>query len=400
MAATTGYQAAAETNDVLLSYLAESTWANTPAAQFQAMRSMGELLTSGKNRQRPGELNATGEVSQAVTTRENAGGAINIGLSYGTYDDPIAGVLGADWQAAQAIAGVAGDITLTRVSATSATLSSGTSNRYSTIIVGSYIRLLGFTNAANNGFFRVAAKPNNQTLTLTSLADTVTETPSGTNAKVRASTITNASLFKSFSVQKKLNASQYLRYAGSFFTGFNLSGSVGAFMSGSLNMIAQSEVKATSDWSTGAVLAAPTGAVHDACLGFGGFYIDEVAPQAGLQSMSLNVTRQGADANYAMGAPTAQGMMKGLLEVTGSAELYFRSFTEYDRYKAETMGRLAFITQDAARNAYVISLLNGALLNPQIVAGGPSQPVLARFQLEGNPTAAGGTIQIDRLPSV
>lgn len=137
MAATTGYQAAAESNDVLISYLAESVWANTPAAQFQAIRSMGESLTGGKNRQRPGELNATGEVSQAVTTRENAGGAINIGLSYGTYDDPIAGVLAADWQAAQAITGAAGDITLTRNSATSATLSSGTSNKFSTILVDS-----------------------------------------------------------------------------------------------------------------------------------------------------------------------------------------------------------------------------------------------------------------------
>jgi hypothetical protein len=36
-------------------------------------------------------------------------------------------------------------------------------------------------------------------------------------------------------------------------------------------------------------------------------------------------------------------------------------------------------------------------MNPQIQVGGPGQPVYAVFQIEGNPQAAGGTIQIDRL---
>lgn len=397
MAATTGYQAGAETNDVLLSYGTEATWGTAPAAQFQAIRITSESLAGQKARSRPPELNPSGGVQQAVTNQESAGGNINFALSYGTFDGLFEIVLANDWQALQAINGASGDITITNVSATVATLSSTTSNKFSTLGVGQWIRTLGFTNAANNGFHYVSAKANNQTLTLTTLAAAVNETPTGTNAKVRASTIVNGALFKSVSLQKKLNTSQYLRYPGLYVTGLQIGGSVGGFMSGSFTTMAQSESKATADWSTGAVLAAPTGAVHDTVAAFGGVFINETALSAALNSISLNVNRTGADMQHGMGSAAGQGMTRGLIEVTGTLELYFRSFTEYDLFKAETNVRLAMITKDATGQAYVISLPAAALMNPQVQAGGASQPVLARFSIEGNPDASGTHIRFDRL---
>lgn len=399
MPATTGYQAGFETDDLALSYLAESVWATTPAAQFQRIRLIGEALSGAKNRTRPPELVPNEEVAQAITTQETAGGTINFGLSYGTYDDFIAGALGADWQAPQAINGVAGDITITNLSATSATLSSVTANKFLNLFVGQWIRLLGFSNAANNAFFRVSAKASNQSVTLTSLAATVTETPSGTNAKVRGSTITNGTIFKSFSIQKQMGPSVYFRYPGSVITGLTIGGEVGGFMTGQFNVLSQIETKATADWSTGAVLAAPTGSVNDTVPGFGGVYLNEVALSAGVSSFNLTLTRARAAAQYAMGNAAAAGMVRGALEVSGTLGMFFRSHAEYDLFKSEAAGRISAITRDQAGNAYVITLPTANLMNPQITAGETGTSVMARFTIEGNPAAAGGTVQFDRLPA-
>jgi len=399
MAATTAYQAGIESDDVQISHIVESVWGTTPASQFTAIRLMQESLSGAKTRQRPTENNPLSEMAASLTGREGASGAINFALSYGTFDSYIESVMGNDWMAATAIAGASGDITLTNVSSTSATLSSTTSNKFSALTVGMWIRLLGFTNAANNGFARVSAKASNTSLTLTTLAAAVTETPSGTAAQVRASTIVNAALFKSLSLQKQVGTSQWFRYAGAHVQGMTLGGQVGGYVTGAFTIGAQSEVKSTANWSTGAVIAAPTGTVHDTVPGFGGVFRNEVAIAAGVTGFGLNLTRQNASALYGMGSTAAQGMTRGTLEVTGTLEMFFRDFTYYDLFRAETLGRLSVITKDAAGNAYVITLLNAALMNPRITAGGPGQVVSAAFTLEGNPQTTGGTIQFDRLPA-
>lgn len=399
MPATTGYQAGAETDAVILSYLAESVWNTTPAAQFQRVRLTGESLSGAKNRTRPPELLTTEEVAQAITAQESAGGSINFGLSYGTYDDLLAAALGADWQAAQAINGSSGDITLTNISSTSATLSSTTANKFANLSVGQWIRTLGWTAAADNQFMRVSAKASNQSLTVTTTAPVVTETPTGSNAKVRASTIINSALFKSFSIQKQFGSGVFFRYPGSFVRGFTLNSQVGGFVSGSFDVLASQELASSSDWSTGAVLAAPTGSVHDAVPGWQGTYIDETALSAGVSSLSITVSRPRAAMQYAMGSAAAAGVVMGALEASGTVTLFFRNHTEYNRFKNETAGRFSFITRDSAGNGYVFTLLNSTFMNPRITANGQSDVISAAFTIEGNPQSAGGTIQIDRLPA-
>lgn len=398
MAATTGYQAAIESTDTQLSYAVEVTWGTAPAVQFQAIRYAGEKISGAKGRARPTEVNANGEASSAVTQSEAAGGSINFALSWQTYDDWFAIALANEWQALQAIAGVAGDIALTNTSATTATLISTTAGKFTNISAGQWIRLLGFTNAANNNIYYVASKVSALSLVLTtSFAATVTETPTGTLAQVRASMLTNGTEFRSVSLQQKLSPALYFRYGGMFVTGMQLDASVGQFVSGSFTTIAISESTATTDQSTGAILAAPTGRVHDTVAGIGGVLMNEVIVPGVIDTFSLNVQRDGATANYGLGSAAAQGMVRGTTTVSGTLKMYFKDFTQYAFFKAETQRRCAFVTKDAAGNAYVITLQASALMNPGLEVTGPNQPIMATFQLEGNPAAAGGTIQIDRL---
>lgn len=399
MPATTGYQAGLESDDEQISYGIESVWGTAPATTYQAIRHITHGMGGSKDRARPGESNPVLEAAQAVTTRETAGGPIQGALSFGTFDDFFSIALGNDWQALQVINGIAADVTITNISGTSATLSSSLGTKYNNISAGQWINLLGFTNPTNNGLFYVASKASGSSLTLTTLAATVTETPTGTNAKIRASTILNGAQFKSISLQRKMAAALWFRYPGVFIPGFTMGGSVGSFMNVGFTVLAQSMASATSDQSTGGVIAAPSGAVHDSVAGFGGLLFNEVPVAAGLQSFSLTVNRQNASQQYAMGSSSAAGITRGVLEASASITLYFKSFTEYARFKAETLGRYSLITKDNTGQTYVVTFRNAALMNPNIVGGGPGQPVMATFTIEGNPQATGGTIQMDRLAS-
>lgn len=391
----TAYSAGVETTDVQLSYIAESTWATAPNSAAQAIRITGESLSGSKQRTRPNEITGTRRVSPAVTQQEAAGGAINFNLSYGTFDDLFAGVLGGDWGTALNINGVAGDIT---AAATGNKLTSTTAGKFTAITVGQWIKLAGFTasSGANNGYYRVSVKTSDTDITLAGKT-LVNETPAGTAAQIRGAMLRNGDLVKSYFFQKRLASNLWLRYPGLMFSGMTLSGGVGQFFSGTFNTVAKEELNQTAGAGTGSVTAAPTGGFFDAVASFGGVQIDDTALAAVVNSVSLEVGREGAGMDYGMGSASAQGARWGQVSVGGSLELYFKDFTQYTLFKNETRARVAWRMGDVAGNAYIVTLAGANLLNPQITAGGPNQPVMARFTIEGGNDNALTAIQIDRF---
>lgn len=393
----TGYQAGIETTDVTMSYVPESVWGTTPNSALTAIRITSESLSGQKNRTRPNEITGSRRVSPAVTQQESAGGGINFNLSYGTFDDFFAGTLGGDWSAAQVITGVAGDITVT---VTTNVLSSTTPNKFQNLVEGQWIELRGFTagGGANNGFYRIATKTNNQSLILAGRAIVSTETPAGTAASVRnAGMLRNGDLVKSYTVQARYASNLWLRYAGLMISSMSLSGGVGQFFTGSFQCAARDEVSNTVGAGNGSVNAAPTGGFFDSVAAFGGVQIDDTALTAVVNSVALSVAREGAGMDYGMGSATAQGARWGQVNVTGSLELYFRDFTQYALFKNETRARIAWRKRDPLGNSYIFTLPGANLMNPNITANGPTQAILARFDIEGGNDLAIPAIQIDRF---
>lgn len=401
MTATTGFSAGPQTNDVVFSYASEAAWGTLPAVQFQAIRVTGDTLAGKKKRDRPSEL-GTYQAADAVTTEESADGALNYALSYGTFDDFFASALNNDWQAAQTINSITTDLTIT--TATNV-LTSTLAGKFTNLSVGQYIRMIGWVNGANNVIARIILKTSAQNITLSAPAVAfVTETSAAGNAKIRASVIQNANLFKSLYIQKALSATLYTRYAGAKVTGFILSGGVGQYLSGSFQVAAKDEQKSTSNASTGAVLAAPTGRVHDPVTNFSGVYRNNSLVSGTVDSFTINVTSEGAAPQYGMGSASAVGMLQGKFMASGTLKMFFADFTLYDTFKNEASAPIAIVTRDASGNAYAFTFTKANLLNPQIVAGGPNQSVMATFDIEGNPhdgvdlTTTAGTFSIDRMP--
>ncbi len=397
MASVTGGQAAVETTDVLLSYGVETAWGTKPAGNFKALRITGESLTSQKQRSRPSEITRVRQVAKGVTQQKNASGGINFALSFGTFDDLFAALLGSTWSAALAIDGVGGDIT---AAATGNKLTSTTANKFSAVQVGQWIRLLGFTanGGANNGFYRVTAKTSATDITLAgkTLAN---ETPTGTAAKIRGSTLRNDNEMQSLFIQKHLGTAGFLHYPGALVNSGSLSGGVGNFFSGSFGTLAKDEIYSATTAAT--VTDAPTGGFHDAVASFGGCWLDDAPLTAALQNVTCEMTREGAAMDYAMGSAAAQGGRWGQLQATGRLELFFKDFDLWrNRYDTELQGRLAWATMDDSGNAYIVEQLGAVLTNPTIQAGGPNQAVVAAYTVEGNPSqdAINRTIAIHKLP--
>lgn len=399
MTATTNFSAGIETNSTQISYAIETAWGVTPAVAFQAIRYTSETLTLTKTRQRPSEINLAREAQGGVTTQQAAAGSIAYALSATTYDDFIGVVLQNDWQAAQAIAGVAGDITITNTSGT-ITLTSTTAGKFTNLAALTWIRLLGFTNAANNGLWFISVKTSATSLTLTSptSASAVTETPGTTLAQIRASTIKNSTVFKSLILQQQFSSVLYLTYPGAYVSRMTIQGGIGNFMTGSIDVVAKNEVKATTNQSTGAVLAAPTGRVLDPVNGWGGATWNEAAFPAPVDQFSITMENTAAAAEFALGSASAQGVMSGTFMASATFRAYFKDFTQYDLFTAETSGRLAFAVKDSAGYTYVFTFLNAVLLG-QVNSGGAGQAVYATFTVEASPStvAGAGTLIVDRL---
>ncbi|MEJ5141336.1 phage tail tube protein [Gluconobacter albidus] len=94
---TAGYQAAAQANDTAISYAMEPTYGVPATGNYQRTRFTGENFKPTDATQRPDEINADIEAAQAVLTQTSVAGTLSGALSYGTYDDMLAAVLGADW---------------------------------------------------------------------------------------------------------------------------------------------------------------------------------------------------------------------------------------------------------------------------------------------------------------
>lgn len=397
MPSVTGISAGAETSGVVLSYGIETTWRTAPATAFKALRVTSETLAGTKNRQRFNEITGKRQVSPSVTQSIAGGGGINFNLSYGTFDDLLAAVLGEEWTSALAIDGVAGDILAV---ASGNKLTSTTSNKFSSIVVGQFIRLHGFTvsGGANNGIYRVSAKTSNTDITLAGKT-LVNETPPGTNAKIRGSMLRNGDLVKSLFLQKKIG-SDWFQYPGSIISGLNLQGGINQAFTGSFTVASAQEVKAALDASTGGVTAAPTGGFFDGVGNFGGVLVNDTAIDAVVQSTALNLTREGAAMDYGMGSNAAQGALLGQVNPSGTIEVLWRNSTLYDLFMSEANSLLSWTMRDPQGNAYAMSLPASALMNGSPQAGGPNQTVRSRFTIEGAQDLASHCLQIDRFPAV
>jgi len=400
MPATAGYQAGVEANQTQLSYGNEVTWGARPLVQFQAIRYTGDTLSLTKTRQRPNEINITREVSQAVTTQQQAGGTINYALSFGTFDDFFASLCQDDWSPPLNLASIGADITMTSTGTTTQSLSSTLATKFTNVAVGQYIRVSGFTTTQYNTWWRVLTKADNSHITVTGNAVVATtETSAGANVLITGSTLVNGTTFKSLFIQQKFSSTKFLRYGGAYVTRITLGGAVGNFFSGAIDVLAQSEIAAAVEASTGATLPAPSGTVFDPVAGFVRLAYNTGSVAGLIDQLSMTLENTGSQPEFSMGGSAgADGMLGGTFTGSGAFRLYCKDFTLYNQFQAELSADLQIYLQDGQKNSYVFSFQQVSLFC-KINATGPGTAVMVDVTFEANPDPINtGTFQLDRHP--
>jgi len=392
---TTGYLAGSDTNDIELAYAPEATWGTSPTGvNYQKFRVNSESFSEQKNRSAPPELRSDGMTADKTTQDLQARGSVPFGISYGNTDDLYAALLAGAWSADLNIVGSSGDI---EFETTGNLIKSSTAGKFSNVTEGQWIDVRGATTNPARMFLRVVAKNSNVELAVSgvTLQD---ETPSGAAVSIHGSMLRNANVVNTFSIQKRFASNLGFIYPGALAIGGQINAARGEFFSGTLDFLVKSEEKAAVAVGTG-FDPAPNNRVMNNVGNFKGIRVDDTATTAKIMRLMTNLQREGANMAFALGSEAAQGIgSRGQLSVGGETEIYFATYDDYDRYKAETAHHFSYRVMDTAGNAYVVTIPQLVFETANIVAQGPNQSVMARFGWTGNiDTDTGSKIQIDRF---
>ncbi|MFT8464595.1 MULTISPECIES: phage tail tube protein [Acetobacter] len=209
--------------------------------------------------------------------------------------------------------------------------------------------------------------------------------------------LTNGNMDKSYTFRKKLLGG-FVHYRGTIINQVQIQMQQGSFATISVDLISAEELRSQTDIAK-SVNPAPTGRVFNTVNNFLKLMVNGKVPGGCATSVSLTFARDGSGADYGNGSAAACGMRLGSYTATGSLELYFRSFDEWDAAKAELQGEIIIQTADNAGNGYEFKFLNALLTDPAININQKNATVKATFSIEGNPLETGGTtVTITKLP--
>lgn len=389
---TLNHSAGLETNNVVMSYGKEAQWGVKPEVPFKQIRMEGETFSSTKTRNRPKEINKSGQASKAITTKVEGSGGISGGLSAATYDDFLAASIGAEF----------GDVVALTASTISATAGgfadSNSGFETAGFVAGQWVRVAGY-NSEVDGIYHILSVVPGAITTMPAPPATAVAGPSVT---VSGCMVRNGREVHTFYMQKELDTDKFLCYPGTFYTGGTISVALGDYAKINLDALVKDQLKEVTDQSTGPQIEAPDGDVISTVHGIGAIYRGAAPVNGTITKVDLKWTKEGVRSQYGIGSAAAAGVGNGTLGVSGSIDMYFGSWELYDEFVAETGGMLAVPMYDESGDGYVFSVCNAKLMNPKITAGGPDSDVMATFEVEGNPSAktgvfGGRTIQIDKI---
>ena len=373
----------ADTNRVSLAYVEESVYGVTPSGPptLKDLRFTGESLIQNTTTVLSNEIRSDRQNVDVIRTSIAAAGDINFEMSHGAYDDFLVAALLSAAFSAQITTGP-----LTTLSTTSPSTITRSSGSFSAdgYLVGQWIRVSGFANAANNGHFKLATVG---TTTMTVVQATLVTEGVGPAVTIKqGSQIVNGVTFKSFAIEKKYTdlASEFAILNGMAIQTLAITVAADQIVTGSFGFIGKKETSATTTAGTGTNTPAPTDAVMNG--------VDHVKPvyeagvAIGIVGGTINLNNN-LRTRLQVGTLGAISIGTGSVDVTATLQMYFATKAIMDKYLNQTVSNVAVAFDDGAKS-YVIEFPQLKYTAGRRVAGGKNQDVIADMALTGyrNPT--------------
>jgi len=382
----------ADSSSADLAYAEETTsYGVAETGNYTRFRFTGESLGQETETSQSEEIRNDRQIADIVRTGISASGDVSVEMSYGAHDDLLeAGLLSADWIAEVAV--ITADA---NTSASSADDSFNHTTAWDTNpTVGAWVHIAGFTDPANNGYFKVAAGVTGTKMIVD--ATLVTESAPASVTIRQGAYIQNGTEFRSFTIEKEWTdlTNQFMQLLGMVVDGFNLEIETGSILKGGFSFIGKSMTRTASAAGTFVDNAANAvmNSVDDV------FGVMEGAPDASLTITGASFAiANNMRARQAVGTLGAVDVGKGTLNITGSLKTWLEDEVLIEKYLNFTETALTFILEDATGKAYVIELPAIKYTSGTVVASGQNEDVLVELDFEAKISDADSrTIQVSR----
>lgn len=336
-------------------YVAESVYGTTPTnPAFKPVRHTGTTLGLSKESLQSEELRDDRMIADYRQGAYQVGGDMSIELSYGSFDDLLEAVLCGTWvaratnAATDNLAATVG--TLTRASGSFVT---------DGFLVNDVVTTSGFTNAGNNGRFKVTAATAT-VLTLAALDGQVMVVEAAAANRVVATndaTLKAGVVRRSFTVERFFGDlpggdKPYHRFTGVEMNNLQLQVNANAMVTGTIGTVGQG-MTVNSAIVAGATYAAPT--TTSPLDSFTGTLNEGGVPIAVVTEIQLNLDN-GLEARFVVGSKQSIRPSIARSNCSGTVTAFFETSDLLSKFVNETESNLQFDLPDQAGNKYTVTI--------------------------------------------
>ncbi len=340
----------------------ETNWGVTPATPaLTETRYTGESLDDTIKTVTSKEIRADRMVADLIVVDDSPAGDINIEMSYGSYSDLIESIFMSAFSADLAIVGVAGDISTTVLVSPLANLTSTTAGKFNSIVVGQWIKLSGFTNAANNTFYHVDAIVTPGMGLALSPTPASAETPALAAAHVNGAMVRNGLVEQSYTLVKVFADATVQTnhiFNGMRASAMSMDMKTGAILTGKFTFKGKQALYSTADpaFASATFPAVSTTDVMNCVTNVQSIEQNGAAfgSVGSVMSAAVTIDNQHRE-QKGIGVLGNVGIVAGQLMVKVTASQYFESSAQAALFKAATAFSFSFQLTDNANNTYIFT---------------------------------------------
>jgi len=384
-----------DSNRVQLAFVEESSFGEQETgSNLQILRYNSESLKQDMATTVSEEIRSDRQISDVARIGLSASGDINFELSYGSHDELFkAALLSSGWSTEQKIS----NANTISINGTDNSINDSASG-FGSFSANQWIYISGFSNSANNGFFKISSStpPTSSKLVLAN-GSLETEAAGSLITVQMGSQITNGTTLYSYNFEKDFKD---LSNVLSLLKGMNINTMAlevpaDGIITGTFGFMGSAEESLTSSGGAGytneTTSVVMTGANHVTD------FLENLGDLAILSfSLALNNNLR---TRLQVGTLGVASIGSGSVEITGSLTVHLANATLFNKYLNQTVTSIAIGVRDTDGNGYIIELPSVKIINGTRLAGGLNTDVIGDFEFRAYMDSTEGiSIRIARFP--
>lgn len=395
-------------------YHEETTFGVIESGNPTNLEMTGESLAYDISSEVSKKIRADRQVSDNTQVSANAGGGVNLELTYNEYDPFLESLLAGTFSTFGT--GGVGDVIPTSCTFDSAGAEGGTitagaattgGSLWTLLAQGQWFKVAGSTVGAQNVLLKVSKSvaPTSTVITVDTSTPLVVaqDGDGGAACTVSSTRLTNGTAAtRFFTLENEFSdVGQFFAYRGMSPSKLALKFASGAIVDGSIDFMGKDGLRAAvTSYPTGvgSAIASTNNGLMNAVFGVGNILVDGAALSGTfVKSLDFEVDAK-LRAQDGIGVLGAAGLGTGTFDIKGTLEVYLNDGSLYDKALADTPISLEWTVQDALGNGYAFQLQRAKLSVPKANSGAIDQDVMLSIPFIATIGAASGKmLLIDRF---